>query len=76
MSDEQLKGIADDADMVVNGYAFTADDSGNVRVVNLRPPHHAALFDANQQMLETSMDDIELDIVRDYLIRNQDFLAA
>lgn len=76
MSDEQLKAIADGADMVVNGYAFTMDDDDNVRVVSLRPPHHAALFDAHRQMLETSMDDIELDIVRDYLLRNRDFLAA
>ena len=76
MSDEQLKAIADGADMVVNGYAFTVDNDGNARVVSLRPPYHASLFDAHQQMLETSMDDIELDIVRDYLTRNRDFLAA
>ena len=69
MSDAQLREIADAADMIVNGYAFTiADDV--VRVLNLNLPVSAAVFSSDGEMLETSMDDIELCIVSDYLQRN------
>ena len=69
MSDAQLKDIADAADMIVNGYAFTLD-RGAVRVLNLNSPSCAAVFSPEGEMLETSMDDIELHIVSDYLRRN------
>lgn len=73
MSDAQLKSIADAADMIVNGYAFTLD-RGVVRVLNLNSPHCAAVFSPEGEMLETSMDDIELHIVSDYLRRNASIL--
>ena len=55
--------------MIVNGYAFTLD-RGAVRVLNLNSPDRAAVFSPDGEMLETSMDDIELCIVSDYLRRN------
>ena len=57
--------IADAADMIVNGYAFTKDGE-NIRVLNLNNPKKAAYLNKNGDVLETSMDDIELDIVSEY----------
>ena len=34
----------------------------------------SAVFDFNNEMIETSMDDIELSIARDYLLKSKQFL--
>lgn len=68
-----LRDIADEADMIVNGYAFTLE-GGLIRVLNLRMPSSAAVFSRDGEMLETNMDDIEISIVDDYLRRNRDCL--
>ena len=76
MNEEQLKAIADEADLVVDGYAFTTCEDGFIRVLNLRAPHRAVVFSTAHEMVETSMDDIEVGIVREYLERNLEFLTA
>lgn len=63
--------IADAADMIVNGYAFTKDGK-NIRVLNLNNPKKAAYLNKNGDVLETSMDDIELDIVSEYYQKNRE----
>lgn len=63
--------IADAADMIVNGYAFT-NDGENIRVLNLNNPKKAAYLNKNGDVLETSMDDIELDIVSEYYQKNRE----
>lgn len=63
--------IADAADMIVNGYAFTKDGE-NIRVLNLNNPEKAAYLSQNGDVLETSMDDIELDIVSEYYQKNRE----
>lgn len=68
-----IKQIADSADMIVNGYAFSRCDNG-FRVLNLNLPDRAVVLTANGEVLETSMDDIEVRIVIDYLARNRKFL--
>ncbi len=65
--------IADDAEIIVNGYAFTKAGK-NVRVLNLKDTNKAAVLNENGEILETSMDDIELDIVLDYFTRNRKFM--
>lgn len=75
MGTAELARIADAADFIVNGYAFTACDQG-VRVLNLNKPDRAAVLSLEGELLETSMDDIELGIVRDFFLRNKEFLAA
>ena len=75
MRKDELRAIADAADMIVNGYAFTLD-GGRVRVLNLRAPFTAAVLSPDGEMLETSMDDIELSIVGDYFARNRECLEA
>ena len=54
-----IKQVADAADMIVNGYAFTRCTEG-YRVLNLNRPDRAAVFSKDGKVLETSMDDIEV----------------
>ena len=65
--------VADTADMIVNGYAFTKAN-GQVRVLNLNRPARACVLSTNGELLETTMDDIELSIVQDYYARNKSYL--
>ena len=62
--------IADDADIIVNGYAFTKCKN-NVRVLNLNNPKRASVIDASGEVIETSMDDIEIQIMLEYYHKNQ-----
>ena len=62
MSEERIQEIADKADMIVRGYAFTWKD-GNVSVLNIYHPESAMYFSPEGKMLESSMDDIEQAIV-------------
>lgn len=65
--------IADAAEMIVNGYAFTKDGI-NIRVLNLNNPNKAAYISADGEVYETSMDDVELDIILDYYERNSEYM--
>ena len=68
-----IRRIADAADMIVNGYSFTRDEKG-FRVLNLNNPQHAAVIAENGEILETTMDDIELQILLDSYFANKRFL--
>ena len=67
--------VAEQAEMIVNGYAYTQKEN-QIHVLNLNRPMSAAVFSKNGKMLETTMDDIELQIVRDYLANNREFLVG
>lgn len=68
-----FKAVADKADLIINGYAFTKSDN-YIRVLNLNRLGKALVFDSNLEVIETSMDDIEIQIVKDYLKKNRKFL--
>ena len=68
-----INQVADAADMIVNGYAFTRCPEG-YRVLNLNRPERAVVFSKNGDVLETSMDDIEVRIAGDYLEKNRRFV--
>ena len=68
-----IKQVADAADMIVNGYAFTQGPEG-YRVLNLNRPDRAVVFSKDGNVLETSMDDIEVSIVENYLKKNRKFM--
>lgn len=68
-----IKAIADKADLIVNGYAFTREEDG-IHVLNLNIPDRAVVFDADGQVLETTMDDIELAIASRYLQQNLKYM--
>ena len=60
-----IKAIADKADIIINGYAFTRDGDF-FRVLNLNNPSKAVVFSLQGEVLETTMDDIELSIACRY----------
>ena len=65
--------VAEQADMIVNGYAFT-HDKDRIRILNLNNPDKAVSLAPDGVVLETSMDDIEIRIVKDYLKKNFEFM--
>lgn len=67
-----IKDIADKADMIINGYAFT-DNDGWIRVLNLNCLNHAAVI-YEGKIVETNMDDIENEIVMEYYRNNKEFM--
>ena len=68
-----IKNVADKADVIINGYAFTRNED-RIQVLNLNCPNKAAVFSSDGQMLETTMDDIELSIAMDYLERAKAYM--
>lgn len=68
-----IRQVADAAEMIVNGYAFHRCPEG-FRVLNLNRPDRAVVFSPSAEVLETSMDDIEIKIVRGYLEKNRALL--
>ena len=68
----EIERVAQSADFIVNGYSFICEDE-KIRVLNLNNTTRAAVLDANGEVLETSMDDIEISIVRTYWEKNKQF---
>ena len=68
-----IKTIADKADIIVNGYAFTCIED-RIHVLNLNNPDKAVVFSPDGQVLETTMDDIELSIASRYLKQNLKYM--
>ena len=71
-----IEAVASTADMTVNGYAFSQEDDDRIRVLNLNSPTTAAVLDSEGNVLETSMDDMELGIVRGFFSNNREFLGT
>lgn len=67
--------IADNAHIIINGYAFTCEGE-SIRVLNLSNPSKAVVISKEGNVLETSMDDIEVRIVLDYYENNKEFLEV
>lgn len=62
MPEKMLKEIADNADLIVRGYAFTKKN-GNISVINLNSPKSAMYMTPLGKMLESTMDEMEQMIV-------------
>ena len=70
---EKIRDAAEQADLIVNGYAFRKKED-KLFVLNLNNPEKALVLGANDEVLETSMDDIEVRIAGDYLEKNRKFM--
>lgn len=70
---DKIREIADKADMIVNGYAFTREN-GQIRVLNLNNLDKALVLSEDGKVLETTMDDIEIRIVLDYWNSDREFM--
>lgn len=68
-----IKSIADNADIIVDGNAFTREEDG-IHVLNLNSPDKAIVFSAEGEMLETTMDDIEVSIASRLLQQNLKYM--
>lgn len=72
MPEAKMKEIADAADMVVNGYAYTIIGD-NIRVLNLRTGK-AAIVTLSHEISETNMDDMDIAVAMRYLAENEQFM--
>lgn len=70
---EKLRKIIEEADLIVNGYAFTKGDKV-IRVLNIHNTDSACVLSIHGEVLETSMDDIEIAIVIDYFKKKSKYL--
>ena len=59
-----VKDIADNANMIINGYAYTKDGD-YIRALNLNCLNNVAVI-YKDIIIETNMTDIEIQIVLDY----------
>ena len=74
MSEEKAIAIAENADLVLNGYAVTRDD-GNFRVVKLKTGK-AAYIVASGELSETNMDEVESAIAVRIVSENRKYITA
>ena len=75
MSEAQADQIADEADMILNGYAVKRDAEGNFKVVNLHTGK-AAYIMGKGVLSETNMDEVESDIACRIVNENRRYLGA
>ena len=75
MSEEKAMKIAEEADLVLNGYAVTRDEEMNFRVINLNTGK-AAYIMASGALSETNMDEVEAEIARRIVSENRRYIEA
>ena len=71
----EIEKIVQSADFVVNGYAFECK-SEIIRILNLNDTSKATVINRAGDVLQTSMDDIEISIVLAYWDKNKRFVEA
>ena len=76
MNNDELLKVSSDADMIVCGYAFTKTEDSNIRVLDLKEPHHVLLMSPQGEILETTMNDVELSIVEGYWDKNRKYVEG
>lgn len=69
----EIDVLAEKADLIVNGYAINPSNE-NYTVINLNKKNHVTVFTSSGEVIESSMDDIEIVIARNYLLNNLSFL--
>ena len=75
MSEKMLQDVANQADMIVRGYAFTKKE-GFISILNLNRPDSAMCIAEDGTMLESSMDEIEQAIVQKIWKQDAEFMEA
>ena len=74
MPEDMKKEIADAADMIVNGFAFTKTGN-NVQIVTLNKKQaHVMIIDRSGKVLESSMDPIEQTIALEIWDKDAEFM--
>ena len=73
MPEKELETIADRANMIVAGYAYTKIDDV-IKVLNLNDPNEACILSKDGEMLSTNMDDATLLLAQAYYLKNRSFM--
>lgn len=68
-----IKRIADEAEVIIDGYAFSRFGNG-FRVLNLNAPDKATVFAEDGSILETTMNDIELHIASRHFAASRKYM--
>ena len=76
MREEEISFIADSANIIVCGYAFTKREDGFISILNLQHPDSAMVINNKGEIIETNMEKIEQKIVLDLCKRNLQFMEA
>lgn len=76
MPDKELQKIAENAKIIVNGYAFSKRDDGFISILNLDHPDCAMVISKELEIIETNMDEIEQRIVLSLAEQNLAFLGV
>lgn len=74
MTENEVKEIADNANFVVSGYAFTKRDDGFISILNLNHPDCAMVVNGKNEIIDTNMDPIEQKIVTKLSGKNLQFI--
>ena len=74
MSEKELMKVADDADMIINGFSFTITEDGLIKVLNLNNPEEACVLNKDGEMVEAAMNDGVLFKVQAYYSQNRELM--
>ena len=74
MTEDEIRKIANAAEMIVGGYAMEKHNLG-IRIVNLHSGN-ALIISTDYKILETSMEDLEIAVAIDYLKTNRRFMSV
>ncbi len=75
MPEDAVREIANNADMIIRGYAFTKD-SDQIRVFNLKDGESSMVITPDGKMIETNMDEIEQALVLDIWSRDSKYMEV
>lgn len=74
MLEAEIKRLADEAKMIVCGYAFSFREDGLIRILDLHHPDSVMVVNIDGELIETNMDPIEQHIVLELCRRNLQFM--
>ena len=75
MSEKELKQIADDAAMIVKGYAFSYKDNF-ISILNLNNPSRAMLISKDGEIIESNTDEIEEALILKIWNEDKEFMEV
>lgn len=74
MLEHELRRIADEAKMIVRGYAFSSREDGLISILNLNHPDCVMVVNGGGELIETNMDHSEQQIVLGLCCKNLQFV--
>ena len=75
MTEEELQKIADEATMIVDGYAFKECEDGFVHVLNLYHPEEICILDRDGNPVSTTANYWGTMLIQAYYATNKEFMG-